>query len=196
MSDHSHGSASTGKSSNPVQMAIAIAVGALGLIVGIYLLVQFAVGTRAIGAGDAKASSPEAIAKRIAPIVNLAVDPSKSPVPTAAAAALPATAKSAPAPIVAMAIPAALPAGTAAAKPAGGKGTFEAVCTACHGQGIAGAPKAGDKAAWGPRIAKGSALLYEHAVKGFNAMPDKGGNPAIADADIKAAVDYMISMAK
>jgi len=197
MSDHSHGSASTGKSSNPVQLAIAIAVGAVGLIVGIYLLVQFAVGTRAIGAGDAKANSPEAIAKRIAPVVNLAVDPSKGPVPALATVAAPAPGKAATAaPIVAMAIPAALPAGTAAAKPAGGKGVFDATCVACHGTGVAGAPKAGDKTAWGPRIAKGSATLYEHALKGFNTMPAKGGNPTIADADIKAAVDYMMSMAK
>ncbi|MBI3714490.1 MAG: cytochrome c5 family protein [Betaproteobacteria bacterium] len=196
MSHHSHDTSSTGKDSNPLHLAIAIAVGAVGLIVGIYLLAQFAIGTRAIGTGDAKANSPEAVAKRIAPVVNLAVDPSKGPVPVLATAAAPAPGKAAAAPIVAMAIPAAVPAGTAAAKPAGGKGVFDATCTACHGAGIAGAPKAGDKAAWGPRIAKGSATLYEHALKGFNTMPAKGGNATVADADVKAAVDYMISMSK
>lgn len=194
MSQHSHAPASTGKESHPVRLAIAVAVGALGLIVGIYLLVQFALGTRAVGAGDAKANSPEAVAKRIAPVVTLAVDASRGPVPALATAAAPAPAKSVA--VVAMAIPAALPPGAAVAKPAGGKGVYDSTCTVCHAAGLAGAPKAGDKAAWGPRIAKGSAALYEHALKGFNAMPAKGGNPAIADADVKAAVDYLTAMVK
>ncbi len=56
---------------------------------------------------------------------------------------------------------------SAAAMPKNGTEMFEQTCSACHGQGIAGAPKAGDKAAWAPRIAKGKATLYEHALKGF-----------------------------
>ena len=59
-----------------------------------------------------------------------------------------------------------------------------------------GAPKAGEKTAWAPRIAKGKPTLYEHAIKGFNAMPAKGGNAALADADVKAAVDYMVALIK
>jgi cytochrome c5 len=70
----------------------------------------------------------------------------------------------------------------------------------CHGAGIAGAPKFGDKAAWAPRIAQGSDTLHTHALKGFQGkagmMPAKGGNAALADADVKAAVDYMVSKAK
>ena len=73
-------------------------------------------------------------------------------------------------------------------------------CNVCHGTGIAGAPKVGDKAAWGPRIAQGPDTLYKHAMDGFTgksgAMPPKGGNLALKDAEVKAAVDYMVSQAK
>jgi len=59
-----------------------------------------------------------------------------------------------------------------------------------------GAPKAGDKAAWAPRIAQGLPTLHEHANKGIRAMPAKGGNPALSDDQVNAAVDYMVSLAK
>ena len=61
---------------------------------------------------------------------------------------------------------------------------------------MAGAPKLGDNAAWGPRLAKGIDTLYASSLKGKGAMPAKGGNPSMADADVKAAVDYMVSKAK
>jgi cytochrome c5 len=71
-------------------------------------------------------------------------------------------------------------------------------CHLCHGAGIAGAPKAGDKAAWAPRIAQGKATLYEHAIKGFTGkngtMPPKGGQTNISDDLIKQAVDHLISL--
>ena len=81
-----------------------------------------------------------------------------------------------------------------------GKQIFSGTCFACHGTGAAGAPKAGDKSAWGPRIAKGKATLYQHALHGFTGkkgmMPAKGGNTGLSDADVKSAVDYMVSLAK
>jgi cytochrome c5 len=61
---------------------------------------------------------------------------------------------------------------------------------------VAGAPKFGDKAAWGPRIKQGGAQLHANAIKGKGAMPPKGGNPSLSDADVSAAVDYMVSAAK
>jgi cytochrome c5 len=61
---------------------------------------------------------------------------------------------------------------------------------------VAGAPKAGDKAAWAPRLKTGADALYASALKGKGAMPAKGGNNALADADVKAAVDYLTSLAK
>ncbi len=79
---------------------------------------------------------------------------------------------------------------------ADGKATYEATCAVCHATGVANAPKFGDKAAWKDRIAKGMDTLHTHALKGINAMPPKGGNMGLSDADVKAAVDYMVSKAK
>jgi cytochrome c5 len=90
-------------------------------------------------------------------------------------------------------------AGAAAAKGADlktGEKIYGATCVACHASGVLNAPKFGDKAAWTPRIAKGQAVLYASAIKGFNMMPAKGGNASLSDADLKSAVDYMVSKAK
>ena len=81
-----------------------------------------------------------------------------------------------------------------------GKAVYDQSCGACHTAGVAGAPKLGDKAAWKDRLAKGNATLYDHAIKGFQGksgvMPPKGGNMSLADADVKAAVDYMVAKSK
>ena len=90
----------------------------------------------------------------------------------------------------------AAPAATAKADAGKGKAVYEATCKVCHAAGIAGAPKAGDKAAWAPRLKTGMDALYATALKGKGAMPPKGGNAALADADVKAAVDYLTGMAK
>jgi cytochrome c5 len=81
-----------------------------------------------------------------------------------------------------------------------GKKVYDTACTACHAAGIAGAPKQGDKAAWAPRIAQGTNVLHDHAIKGFQGkagvMPAKGGNTSLSDAEVKAAVDYMVAGSK
>ena len=91
-------------------------------------------------------------------------------------------------------------AGATAALPKDGAEVFQQTCSACHGAGIAGAPKAGDHAAWAPRIAKGKAVLYQHALQGFQGtsgvMPAKGGRADLSDDLIKAAVDHMVGMAQ
>jgi cytochrome c oxidase subunit 2 len=86
--------------------------------------------------------------------------------------------------------------GAAPAKAADGKSTYDTVCTACHSTGAAGAPKFGDKAAWAPRLKAGKDALYASALKGKGAMPPKGGNTALPDDAVKAAVDYMTAAAK
>lgn len=76
-----------------------------------------------------------------------------------------------------------------------GEDVYKKACFACHGTGVAGAPKLGDAADWGPRIAQGDALLLEHAIKGFTGkkgmMPPKGGFTNLSDAEIQAGIDYM-----
>jgi cytochrome c5 len=82
----------------------------------------------------------------------------------------------------------------------GGEEVFKQACVACHGAGVAGAPKLGDAAAWGPRIAKGADTLNKHAIEGFQGqagfMPAKGGATQLSDKSIMNAVDYMVSAAK
>ena len=81
-------------------------------------------------------------------------------------------------------------------KPRSGEAIYNTVCTACHATGVAGAPKTGDKAAWAPRIATGSAALLKSAAEGKNAMPARGGAADLSDAELKAAVDYLVGKAK
>ena len=123
--------------------------------------------------------------------------------PAAATPAAPASATTMAAPAAAPALAAPAPAMAAPAAPKlaadAGKNLYSTACVACHGAGIAGAPKFGDKAAWAPRVAQGSATLYEHALKGFQGkagmMPPKGGSSG-SDDEVKAAVDYMANAAK
>ena len=69
-------------------------------------------------------------------------------------------------------------------------------CAACHDSGTLAAPIVGDVAGWAPRIAKGIETLYNNAINGINNMPAKGGNGALSDDEVKAAVDYMVSKSK
>jgi cytochrome c5 len=89
------------------------------------------------------------------------------------------------------------PAGAAPAVsvPTSGEQAFTQVCSACHATGVNGAPKMGDHAAWGPRIAQGKENLYKDAIAGKGNMPPKGGT-AWPDATIRMAVDYMLSQNK
>ena len=85
---------------------------------------------------------------------------------------------------------------TVALKAKSGEEVYNGACVACHGSGIAGAPKTGDKGLWAPRIAQGINTLYEHSIKGFKAMPAKGGQVALSDDEVKAAVDYQVAKSK
>jgi cytochrome c5 len=127
--------------------------------------------------GDASASEDE-LARAIVYMANQAGAKFKEPAASKAAAAAPQQA------------------GAAPQAAADGKKVFDSVCTACHSAGVAGAPKLGDKAAWAPRVKTGIDALVQSATKGKGAMPPKGGNSALTDAEIRAAVEFMISQAK
>ena len=176
-------------------------------------LVQHAV--QGIRAMPAKGGNPDLddieVARAVVYMANQSGAKFKEPEASAAGAQAPAqaaaapAAPAAPAPVQPAATPGTPPVAGAIATPAvagnneAGKALFNTACTACHTAGIAGAPKIGDKATWAPRIAQGTNTLYEHAIKGFQGkagvMPPKGGSTA-PDADVKAAVDYMVAAAK
>lgn len=102
--------------------------------------------------------------------------------------------------------PASAPAAAPVAAPAPvaenavGKKVYGNVCSMCHSAGVAGAPKPGDKPDWGPRIAQGNDVLYKHALEGYNGakgqMPARGGNAALTDDEVKAAVDHMVALSR
>ena len=86
------------------------------------------------------------------------------------------------------------------AAPAGagnaGEAAYKKHCAGCHDTGAAGAPVVGQKGDWTSRIKEGKATLYEHAIKGFNGMPPKGGAMSLKDDEVKAIVDYMVEKSK
>ncbi len=121
--------------------------------------------------------SDKAIASRIEPVAKLNTgDPIQPPAPKKAAAS------------------------AGGGETRGGEAVFNSACTACHTAGIAGAPKVGDPAAWGPRIEKGLDTLVKHAINGFNGetgvMPPRGTCGTCSDAELKNAVEYMVSKSK
>lgn len=124
------------------------------------------------GAAIAASKNDAAVAERIKPVGSVCIEGQPC------AAATTASAAAAPAP---------------GAAPRSGEQVVQAVCGGCHGAGVMGAPKIGDKAAWAPRVAQGAATLEQHALQGFKAMPAKGGCAACSDEEIKNAIKYMTS---
>jgi cytochrome c5 len=151
----------------------------LGILIA-FAIVLFAV-ARSIGAdsqGAAVLAEPlhlASVQKNIAPFAQVAIAGKDN----SALAALSSPAGAAP----------------AASVPTTGEQAFTQVCSACHATGVNGAPKIGDHAAWGPRIAQGKDSLYKDAIAGKGNMPPKGGT-TWPDATIRMAVDFMLSQNK
>jgi cytochrome c5 len=141
----------------------------------------------AAAAADTPAAAPAAAA---APVAAAAAASA-----AAATAAAPAAAPAAPAAAAAAAVAVASAASAAPAGAANGKKLYDTACAACHVAAVAGAPKLGDKAAWAPRLAAGIDGLTASVLKGKGAMPPKGGSAA-SDAEIRAAVEYMVASVK
>ena len=158
-------------------------------------------GKGAMGAQAGGAYRDEELGRAVVHLANAAggsfAVPEAAPAAGAAAPAAPAAAA---APMVAEA-----PAAVVAAAPApaasmtvaavSGEALYKQACAVCHVAGVAGAPKLGDKAAWAPRLALGLDGLTASVIKGKGAMPPKGGSAA-PDAEIKAAVQYMLDTVK
>ncbi|TFH49758.1 MAG: cytochrome c5 family protein [Lysobacterales bacterium] len=136
------------------------------------LIVFFAASAIGANSFEMMKSSPTAVAERIKPFGQVRVGKSDEVVVAAAPT-----------------MPGAAPADAGAKS---GEQVFNATCTVCHTAGVAGAPKVGDKAAWEPRLARGMDALVNSSVKGKGAMPPKGGNASLSDAEVKSAVQYML----
>lgn len=74
-----------------------------------------------------------------------------------------------------------------------GKDIVEARCVNCHGTGVNGAPRIGDRAAWIPRVKQGLDVVVASAIHGHGAMPPRGGMANLTDAEIRSAVVYMFN---
>lgn len=80
-----------------------------------------------------------------------------------------------------------------------GQKVFKGTCSICHKSGLNGAPRMGNKKDWEPRIAQGKEVLYDHSINGYRgkrgSMPSRGSNPRLSEAEVKAAVDYIVEHA-
>lgn len=150
-----------------------------------------------------EAPPAEAVPEPIAPVIET---PQSETAPEALPKASQEQAVAASQPVAAKkpaATPVEPPPATAAAAPsapapdlAHGEQIYRKACAYCHDKGVAGAPKIGDAAAWNPRLAQGMDTLYTVSLRGKGAMPAKGGNLSLADADVKAAVDYLVAQSR
>lgn len=149
------------------QFLLALVGALIPVLIVAFLIFKFVMGIQATHVpGEDTKAAEEGIAQRLAPVGKVAIGEAK---PDAGGAV-------------------------------DGKKIYEGLCQACHGAGVAGAPKAGDKGAWGSRIAQGKDTLFKHAIGGYTGkagvMPAKGGNSALSDDEVKAAVEHLIGMAK
>ena len=164
----------------PQQLMVVVLLAFLVPILTIVMVTQLITGGLRIDRNSAEMSE-SAVSERLKPVGRVAMADDAA----ASSAAAPAP-PSAGAPAAAV---------TPAGKADGGK-VYQTVCAMCHGTGLMGSPKFGDAAAWKPRAAQGLQTLHEHAIKGIRTMPAKGGNPALSDAEVSAAVDYMVGHSK
>lgn len=170
----------------PQQLIVVVLLAFLIPVIGIVMIASFATGGLKVESKSSEASAT-AVAERLKPVGTVVIGEVPAPAAGAGPAGVSPAVKSASGAAVKTA---------AAGGPGAGKRLYDTVCMACHAAGIAGAPKTGDKAAWKPRIATGKEALYNSALHGKNAMPAKGGLASAPDADVKAAVDYLVSQAK
>ncbi len=154
----------------PQQLITVVVLAFVVPVIGIIMLVSFVLGNKA---PDPAALTPEAVAARIQPVGQVEMAGAISATPAAPSGSAPA-----------------------AAGPIDGAKIYASACATCHGAGVMNAPKFGDKNAWAPRVKTGLAALVKSAVGGKGSMPAKGGNAALSEAEVKAAVEHMVSAVK
>lgn len=76
-----------------------------------------------------------------------------------------------------------------------GRAVYHSTCARCHETGEQGAPVAGRPADWARRSRLWQAVLADHVQRGWLAMPARGGNAALSDAEVQAAADYLLARA-
>ena len=178
---------------------IRILVGVLGALVVLSVVLMYF--SSAIGDDEPTEEEKKAIAERIAPVGQVEVAPATEPVAASAASEqVPSAHPAEGGQASALAENAPASRAESASPDDKGKAVYDGSCFACHTSGLAGAPKLGDKAAWEPRVAQGMDTLVARAIQGFQGqggiMPPKGGRADLADADVKAAVMYMVEQSR
>ena len=146
-------------------------LGALGLII-LWVVVILASFVASFGAADKDATNPASIDERLKAIEMVAIKEAPKPAAADTAAEAPA----------------------ADAVAIDGNAIVTATCAACHAIGLLESPKIGDKTAWEARLAANGDLdgLVKSAIAGKGAMPARGGNAALSDAEVKAAIEFMM----
>jgi cytochrome c5 len=149
----------------------------LGITIALIILARIIAGNTSVAHKQEDPVLRQEIAQRISPVARVAVAGQDNTALTPEAAAPAVAAEDLP-----------------------GETVYNQACVACHGAGIAGAPKFGDKAAWAPRIAQGADTLHKHALEGFQGkaglMPPKGGRTDLSDQSVINAVDYIVAAAQ
>jgi cytochrome c5 len=93
--------------------------------------------------------------------------------------------------------PAATPGGAApATEPADPRlaRLYAQTCKACHTNPGSGAPQAGDKAAWQPRVAQGLPVLLDHTVNGYKGMPPLGSCMDCGEKEFESLIRFMAGL--
>jgi cytochrome c5 len=84
-------------------------------------------------------------------------------------------------------------AGSASHAASQGEKVYDRTCIVCHGDGLSGAPRLGNKSEWATRAARGKEALFESVKNGKGLMPPRGGNSKFTDEDLRAAIEYMLA---
>jgi cytochrome c5 len=140
----------------------------LGILFGIFFICIVAARLLDSGSEHADVQTQARLEERIKPLATVVTDPS---------------------------VLVKLAAATQASRPAmTGEQVYAKVCTGCHATGVLNAPKVGDKAAWGERLKAQGGVdgVLQKAISGLNAMPPRGGDASLSDAELKAAIEHML----